>query len=85
MTLGTVYQAATQHEDVLSVRATVLSKRVWIAVLNVVAVCVAKRTDAGWAGWLGEASAEVGRVGALVQFGSAEARARLAAELGVAV
>ena len=83
MTLGTVYQAATQHEDVLSVRATVLSKRILFVVLNVVAVCVAKRTDAGWAGWLGEASSAIGQPGALLQFGSAAARAKLAAELGV--
>jgi len=83
MTLGTIYQAATQHDDVLSVRATVLSRRVWFAMVTIVAVCVAKRVDGKWCGWIGESSAAMGTVGALVCFGSAEGRAKLAAELGV--
>jgi len=49
MTLSSVYQAATspQHADVLSVRATLLDRRVkllgiQVARVQLVAVCVAK-------------------------------------------
>jgi len=95
MTLSSVYQAATspQHADVLSVRATLLDRRVkllgiQVARVQLVAVCVAKNValpgmEPRWCGWLGEASQALG--GPLVLgIGRAGDRAKLAAELGVA-
>lgn len=83
MTLGTAYQAAATHDDVLSVSIKLLDRRVWFARLCIVAVCVAKRVGGKWVGWIGESSATLGAVGPLYAFGDPQARAKLAAELGV--